>query len=420
MKFAPKPENEFYEFIRTYYRECHGRFPKIEAIAGKWMYRDLIPGLSDFDSRFIVADGMCEDDWIEMSTQVGQVHLDLCRQHPCWSRMLEHLPGINLTWSELISEANYYPEYKQWTFYNTLDPERVSSVQSHFLKRGWNAKDEYYHLKRFCTYYGRYNRSIDLEINLHVQKNKYPLHSRIMHYFNPPVHSAICLMDRNNMPGKMNAFELAREYFPDLPVWDRIDEILDNNYKIPKWYSEPHLSSLEDMMEDGLGVIASRLRRELGFSNENEEADIIILKRAVEQFDVDPILRVFESCRFSRLMKGRLYFYLNVPPYFDSSKLIQIELGRIGNSFFKIPFQAYWKIKTGEDNANPSKILDGMNGDPLTEEEYASTKEFAKLTSSDWHGKERLVTEQIVSVYDSFYKALSKMTTSLKDMAVNS
>jgi hypothetical protein len=420
MKFAPKPENEFYEFIRTYYRECHGCFPKIEAIAGKWMYRDLIPGLSDFDSRFIVADGMCEDDWIEMSTQVGQVHLDLCRQHPCWSRMLEHLPGINLTWSELISEANYYPEYKQWTFYNTLDPERVSSVQSHFLKRGWNAKDEYYHLKRFCTYYGRYNRSIDLEINLHVQKNKYPLHSRIMHYFNPPVHSAICLMDRNNMPGKMNAFELAREYFPDLPVWDPIDEILDNNYKITKWYSEPHLSSLEDMMEDGLGVIASRLRRELGFSNENEEENIIILKRAVEQFDVDPILRVFESCRFSRLMKGRLYFYLNVPPFFDSSKLIQIELGRIGNNFFKIPFQAYWKIKTGEDNANPSKILDGMNGDPLTEEEYASTKEFAKLTSSDWHGKERLVTEQIVSVYDSFYKALSKMTTSLKDMAVNS
>jgi hypothetical protein len=413
MNFAPKPENEFYEFIRTYYRECHGHFQQIEAIAGKWMYRDLMPGLSDFDSRFVVADGMTDDDWIEMSDQVGQVHLDLCRQHPCWSRMLEHLPGINLSWSELISEGNYYPEYKQWTFYDTLDPERVSSVQTHFLKRAWDVKDEYYHLKRFCTYFGRYNRSIDPEINLHVQKNKYPLHSRIMHYFNPPVHSAICLMDRNNMPGKMNAFELARVYFPNLPIWDQVDEILDGDYKVPKYYSEPCLSSLEDAMEHGLAVIASRLRKELGFSKKKEAEDIFILKQAVQQYDIDPVLRVFESCRFSRLMKGRLYFYLHAPAYFDSSGLIQIELGRIGNMFFKIPFQAYWKIRTGEDKAGPSKILEGMKGDPLSEDEYASTKEFARLTSCDWHGKERSITERIVSVYDGFYKALSRMTASL-------
>lgn len=122
MKFAPQHENDFYEFIRTYYRECRGRFPKIEAIAGKWMYRDLVPGMSDFDSRFIVTDDMSAEDWCQMSTQVGKVHLDLCHQYPSWARNLEHLPGINLTWSELVSEKSYYPEFKQWTFYDTVKP----------------------------------------------------------------------------------------------------------------------------------------------------------------------------------------------------------------------------------------------------------------------------------------------------------
>ena len=414
MKFAPKPENEFYEFIRTYYRECRGRFPKIEAIAGKWMYRDLVPGMSDFDARFIVADGMSDNDWNQMSNLVGQVHLDLCRQHPCWSRFLEHLPGINLTWSELVSEKSYYPEFKQWTFYDTAKPDMVSEAQTHFADREWDIKDEYFHLKRFCTYYGRYNRTIDPEINLRVHKNKYPMHSRIMHYFSPPVHSAVCLIDRKNMPGKMNAFELARDYFPDLRCWDLVDEILNKNYEVPKWYAEPYLSELEDALEDALGVIAARLREETALLPKEAGVDnITALKGALRQIPINQAQLIFESCRFSRLMKGRLYFYLHAPPYFDASKLIQIELGRIGNSFFKFPFQNYWKIRTGEDVTDPVIILDQLRGDPLTEVEFTATKEFYRLSISDWHGNEKPVAEQIVVVYDDFYKALSKITASL-------
>jgi hypothetical protein len=413
MKFAPKPENEFYEFIRTYFRECRGRFPRIEAIAGKWMYRDLVPGLSDFDARFIVYDDMNDDEWCQMSTLIGQVHLDLCRQHPSWSRFLEHLPGINITWSELVSEKSYYPEFKQWTFYDTTKPDLVSAAQTHFASREWDIKDEYFHLKRFCTYYGRYNRTIDPEINLRVQKNKYPMHSRIMHYFSPPVLSAVCLIDRKNMPGKMNAFELARDYFPGLRCWDLVDEILNKNYEVPKWYAEPHLSDLEDAMEDALAVIAARLREELALPQEKTGGDIASLKQALGKIPVDPTLLVFESCRFSRLMKGRLYFFLNVPVYFDSSKLIQIELGRIGRSFFTVPFQAYWKIRTGKYVDDPVTILNQLRGDPLTEDEINATREFARLNFSDWHGNEKSVTEQIVLVYDGFFKALNKITASL-------
>ena len=181
MRFAPKPENDFAHYIRTYYDECHSRCSKIEAIAGTWAFRDLIPGMSDFDTRFIVSDDMSDADWCEMSDAVGDAHLALCRRYPFWSRNLEHLPGLNLTWSEFVDERFYYPEYKQWSFYHSETPKRLSDSLNEIFGRPWDIKDEYFHLKKFCLYYGSYNRSIDPAINLGVHENKYPLHSRIMH-----------------------------------------------------------------------------------------------------------------------------------------------------------------------------------------------------------------------------------------------
>ena len=172
MRFAPKPENDFAEYIRTYYQECRYRFNRIEAIAGKWMFRDLIPGMSDFDTRFILRDGMTVDDWCSLSTLIGETHLALCEKYPCWARNFEHLPGVNLTWPELISERSYYPEYQQWTFYHTEEPKRLGDALDAFAKRPWDEKDEYFHLKKFCLYYGRYDRQIDPAINLGIHENK--------------------------------------------------------------------------------------------------------------------------------------------------------------------------------------------------------------------------------------------------------
>ena len=93
------------------------KFPKLEGIAGKWRFEDLIPGLSDFDSRFICADNMTIEDWCDLSEITGDVHLNLSKRFPHWARTLEHLPGINLTWQELMDERTYYPEYLQWSFY---------------------------------------------------------------------------------------------------------------------------------------------------------------------------------------------------------------------------------------------------------------------------------------------------------------
>ncbi|HYF48627.1 MAG TPA: Gfo/Idh/MocA family oxidoreductase, partial [Planctomycetota bacterium] len=69
---VPKPHNDFPEFIRTYFERCRERNPLIEANTGKWTSEDLIPGLSDFDTRFIVADSTAAQDWCRMSMDVAR------------------------------------------------------------------------------------------------------------------------------------------------------------------------------------------------------------------------------------------------------------------------------------------------------------------------------------------------------------
>ena len=410
MKFAPLPENDFAEYIRTYYRECRYLCPKIEGIAGKWMFRDLFPAMSDFDTRFILNEDMDVDDWCEMSTAIGEAHLYLCDKYPCWARNFEHLPGINLTWPELTSERNYYPEFQQWTYYHSEHPEKVSAALDQFARRPWDDKDEYFHIKKFLTFYGRYDRQIDPAVNLGVHENKYPLHSRIMHYFNPPVLAAVCLLEKRNIGGKLDAFEIAERHFPGWRCWDLIEEILHAHYETPIWYQEPYVSELEDELEQALVDILARMREVVTLVPKEAGTDVGAWKAALQEVPLDPSLVIFDNSKFSRLMKGRLYFYCKSPAHFDALWPTQNELLRLGNNFFRVPFRAYWKIKTGETVEDPVTILDKMEGEVLTKQEVQATREFARLTPGHWEeGKEYEIAAALVDVFDDFFRALNKI-----------
>lgn len=414
MKFAPKPENDFYEFIRIYYRECRWRFEKIEGVAGKWMYRDLIPGMSDFDTRFILNDDMTVEDWCELSAVIGEVHLMLCEKYHTWARNLEHPPGVNPTWKELTSERNYFPEYLHWTYYHTERPDKLGSALDWLQKRPWDEKDEYFHLKKFVTYYGRYDRQIDPPINLGVHENKYPLHSRIMHYFNPPVRAAVCLLQQRNFAGKYEAFEIAAEMFPEMACWDLVLEILHADYETPQWYREANLVRLEDELEQALENISLTLPEASNILPSSVGNNINQWKLALNEVPVEPTAVIIQSARFSRTMKGRLDFYCRAPAHFDSDYLIRIELGRIGQSFFQVPFKTYWEYKTGESVEDASAILDHLVNDPLTEADIEATKAFVDLTSASViPGKERQVAAAIVEIYDGFYRALTKISEAI-------
>ncbi len=412
--FPPAPPNDFYFFIKTYYEMCRSRFSKIDAIAGKWEFEDLIPGLSDFDSRFICNNDMSSQDWCDMSMAVGSVHLELCKKFPQWIRILEHLPGINITWQEMTDEFTYYPEYMQWSFYHTSDEKRMNQATEKLGLRKWDKKDEYFHLKKFLTYYGPYDRNIDIPINLGAYAVKYPLHSRIMHYFNPPVQSAISLINRTAVRGKKEAFRLADEKYPHCRIFRDLLELVEKHYEEPQLYEQSALFFLEGRMFGILETLGEEISENLTLFQDAGKRTVPEWKEILREINQDASISIFENTKFSRLMKGRLFFYVNAPDYFDSIALIRNELNRIGKNFFIEPFSIFWKLKTGEKIHDPSIILKDLSHF-LTQDEIDCALQFSELTDLDYRGKEKEIAKSIIEIYDGFYSALHRITEIVKE-----
>ena len=417
MEFTPAPRNDFEDFFERYYAECRRRVPRIEAVAAKWTFEDLIPGLSDFDTRFIVADGMTVADWCAMSTEVGQVHLDLCREYPHWARDLEHLPGINLTWSELTDPEAYYPEYPQWTFYRTTAPDKLAAAERYLAERPWDAEDEHFHLKKFCLYYGRYSRTIDPPVNLGPYESKYPLHSRFMHYFCPPLQSALCILTKRPVRGKMDTVRLAEEVFPDEPIFHEMRDVVERHYEVSALYEEPELTHLEDRLENALNMLRERLAPELTLVPDAAERSIGEWKARLNAVEVNPVVQVFSGARFSRLMKGRLRFYASAPPHFDSAWPLENELLRLRTNFFEIPFGVYFEIARGERPPDLPAAVGDLCPDLLTEDEARCVREFIRLLPGHWKaGEHRAIGLAVADVFDGFYSAQTKIASAVREL----
>jgi len=294
------------------------------AIAGKWEFEDLIPGLSDFDARLIMQDGMTPEDWARTSIQVGEVHTRLAWSQPEWARILEHPPGINLTSAELRDPDLYIPEIPLWTFYNGR-----SEVEDDVPRRPWGLADEQFHLTKFSHYYGPYIRGIDPPINLGRFETKYGLHSRYMHYFTPAVQAGVSLALRTPVRGKLEALRKARQIFPRPDVIDRVLEAVQRHYETPGESAEPALSRLEDQLHLYLRGMMPELANSVQSLRLDCEDSPANLRRKVASLSVTRLGRFLNTIRFSRLLKGRLLFYSQQIPWFDSEWLIDNELRRV-------------------------------------------------------------------------------------------
>ncbi len=407
--FSPKPDNIFESFLEEYFSRCKEKVPQIEAIAGKWRFEDLVPGLSDFDTRFVCRDDMNDDDWCAMSMAVGTVHLQMCGEKPELARILEHLPGVNPTWEELTQEPFYYPEYRQWTLYRTCNEPAFKKAQGILLKRPWDEKDELFYLKKFFTFYGPYQRGIDPPINLGAFENKYALHSRAMHYFTPPVQAAVSVLLRSPICGKMEALHMAAELFPNELIFEEIFDLLDCHYEKPEYYEEPRLSEFELALERALVVVWSALRKEIHSIPNVSVCDAATIKSKVKAAPVSPLLALFDSSKFCRLFKGRLYFYVNAPEHFDNIWLIQNELSRVKDMFYKTPFCLYWNTLHKKKENNPDHVArmlasDGM----LTRNHLEALLEFSRLACGTWkEGEEITIAKDIVDVFDDVFRSLN-------------
>lgn len=410
LPFTPCPANGFEEFIETYYQRCRAAAPEIIGQAGKWKFEDLIPGLSDFDTRFLTRDGLKSADWDRISMAVGQVHLDLAQERHEWARTLEHLPGVNLSESELLAPEDFYPEFCQWTFYHA-ETERLCRAASHFAALPWTDAHATYHWKRIALYYDRYSRTIDPPINLGIYEGKYPLHSRFIHYLAPPVHSAVCLMDQKTTPGKLDAFRHAREVFPNADVMESILASIACHYETPQWYGEPGFTDLDDLLENYLRDVVEAVRSATGFDCPSNPAPNQLRAATAQLPKPAPLNRLFESVKFARFMRGRLWFYSHELAWFDSLPLIHIELARIGRNFLEVPLEIF-SSEILRKHLDWKAMLEALPSCGFSKEEVALCRKFRSLADpnipvSDYRFRAR----QIVDIYPAFLEYLEKLTS---------
>ena len=414
MKFAPKPDNEFTEFMTMYYNRCRDKIPQVEALCAKWSFEDLIPGMSDCDSRFIYRSDMTVDDWCEASMSIGQVHLDICTEYPKWARILEHLPGINITWDEFADERLYYPEYHQWTFYETADASMARRAGEFLARHEWDDRDEFFFLKKFLTYYGPYDREIDPAINLGVYADKYPLHSRFMHYFTPPVQAVVSILLKKAIRGKMESICQAQTLFPDLGVFEELIDVIEKHYEVPQLYLEPAMGELETRLFDALKVMAGHLAGHITIIDNAEQTSVLEWKKQFDLVNPSPILSVFDNTKWARQMRGRLWFYAHAPAHFDAAWCIEIELNRIGKMYFVAPFGIFRQLSGRSEDMPLLDVVEQLRGSILTDRQADCTIEYHELTSRQWPKHQyKEAALKIVDVYEDFYRGLYSVTAEM-------
>jgi len=405
VKFAPAPPNDFQQFYETYYERCREQCPFIVGLTGKWTFEDLIPGLSDFDTRFVVRDDVTVADWHHMSLAVGRVHTDLAKEVPHWARNLEHLPGVNLTVSELSDPRLYYPEFKMWTFYLGDCKE----MQDHLEAKPWTPRDEAFHLKKIATYFGPYQRGIDPPVNMGPWENKYPLHSRFMHYFAPPVMSAVAIKRKNPLRGKLDALRHARELFPNPQVIDLTFDVLDRHYEVESLYNEPQLSELEAQLENYLQEMWASMSDDVTQIQVDSADTRQSLQQKVGVAFNDAVEAFLDGARFCRLMKGRLLFYAEKIDWFESTWLVRNELGRIVSNFYERPMRAYAQV-CWQESLEPDEVLERLADSILTEEQARSMRAFVIEGSKPVEdGQEREQARRIATIYEDVLAVLETL-----------
>jgi len=416
MKFTPAPENDFQQFYETYLSRCRARVPGICAIAAKWTFEDLIPGLSDFDTRFILHDGMGASDWHAMSLAVGEVHTELATEVRHWARTLEHLPGLNLTRGEITNPHLYYPEFSQWTFYDG-DRDVLDAIGSALAAHAWCTRDEIFHLKKIAVYYGPYLRGIDPPINFGPWGSKHPLHSRFMHYFAPPVQAMVSLALKRSVCGKLEALRLARRLLPNSEVIDLIFDALDRHYEVPELYDEPRLTELERRLERYLSDAWASLADHVTLVRPEPGDTRQAVGVKVKAIPFDPIEAFFAYTKFARLMKGRLIFYSRQIDWFDSIPLIENELGRIVKLFCEGPLEAYarahWRQPLDMDAA-----LERLRDRRLTGKEVDGVKQFAEIAGAPRiAGRERAQARAAAEAFEPVMSVIEKLGADMLALA---
>jgi hypothetical protein len=164
-------------------------------------------------------------------------------------------------------------------------------------------------------------------------------------------------------------------------------------------------------------VISKKLSEHITLINDAQNKQPAEWNEELASNSKPTFLTVFENTKWSRQMRGRLYFYANSPDHFDSGWCIENELNRINRMFFVVPYSAYWQIKTGEKPAYLPDVVESLRGNLLTDKQADATIKYHELTSQKYHPSEyHEAALQIVSVFEDFFRGLYNVTEKLKSI----
>jgi hypothetical protein len=238
-----------------------------------------------------------------------------------------------------------------------------------------------------------------------------------MHYFAPPVQAALCLILKKVVCGKLEAILEARRLFPEISVFDELIHVLDEHYELPHLFREPDMSDLEFRLFDALKFLGARLSDCITVISPAPGTTPVGWPVLLKGYVPDPKLKVFDNSKWARQMKGRLYFYAHAPVHFDSTLCIGVELNRIHDMFYAVPFKTYWELKTGDSEADLPEIVESLRGDCLTDSQADATLTFGSLTWRKWQPSDyKKAALEVVAVYEEFYRGLHNLSSHLSTL----
>ena len=410
--------NEFKHFAQEYFDRCKKGFEPLDTIAAKWNFEDLIPGLSDFDARLLVGDGVGPEGMVQCDYVVGQVHLELCRKFPRWSRILEHTPGICITWSELSDPRLYQPETRFWSFHLGRGDE-FARLEEYMSSLSWQPVDEYFFLKKFSTYFSPYQHGIDPPVNLGIFEPEYAWHSRAMHYFTPAAQAALAVLDRKVTRGKLDTLRRWKELLPGQSVFGEIMDMASSQYARLDLHDQKALARFEDSLFEVLCRIKQMVFDSARIVSLRPADDIQVLKDKLRDFPADPLLDIFNGIRFCRIRKSRYLFYFEAPEYFATDWLIVGEFTKwFRQVLIKAILRSYGRLKCGKSDAGLEEIIEALYPEIIDKRQARIMRQIYELCFEQYQpGSERRVLEQVVPLCADYYLILEKILADAKKIA---
>jgi hypothetical protein len=217
----------------------------------------------------------------------------------------------------------------------------------------------------------------------------------------------VSLATRRNVRGKLTSLCMARDLFGRPHVIDMVLDVVGRHYEVPDLYDDPRLGQLERELEGYLQGAWARLAGSVSLIEVDPADSRDDLRRKTAAVGQDPADAIFSSLRFARFLKGRLLFYAQTIPWFDSEWLIRNELNRLAANFYHSPLAAYGQIRFGAKLA-AEDVLGRVRGNVLSADVCDDVKELVDLLNAPLaRGQERRRAQQVAAGFDAMYSMVA-------------